>query len=422
MVYLRLRSARDKSLDLSSFSVHRQLSLVSGLFLAGPLLFLVLPLFSYSLSPPFPVTTMKASSIATALAGGTAILSAAVQAHPGMMNSSILEALKEADCNESGELIGDLQWLHPAELSPVAYLIKSILVDRFDAQSNEYYGYVPPLHSAACARDTCCVWWYIAEEMTQLFRAFDGQCTDAARGAIRLGFHDAAGWSKFTGDFGGADGSIVLAPEEILRRPNNGLQEIVQQYKFWYDKWSHFGVGMADLIQMGANVATVVCPLGPRIRSFVGRRDSFIPAPDGLLPSPFDPADKLIDLFRAKTIQPLGLAALLGAHSTSRQRFVDPARAGFPQDSTPGVWDVLFYGQTLAARSAPDIFRFPSDIVLAEHPRMFPAFKAFAGPNGQAPWDFEYAREYVRLSLLGVFNINNLTDCTRVLPSRTFQW
>lgn len=33
-----------------------------------------------------------------------------------------------------------------------------------------------------------------------------------------------------------------------------------------------------------------------------------------------------------------------------------------------------------------------------------------------------YAREYVRLSLLGVNNINSLTDCTKVLPQpvRTF--
>jgi hypothetical protein len=29
-----------------------------------------------------------------------------------------------------------------------------------------------------------------------------------------------------------------------------------------------------------------------------------------------------------------------------------------------------------------------------------------------------YARAYVRLSLLGVYNINNLTDCTSVLPAR----
>ena len=34
----------------------------------------------------------------------------------------------------------------------------------------------------------------------------------------------------------------------------------------------------------------------------------------------------------------------------------------------------------------------------------------------------DYAREYVRLSLLGVYNINNLTDCTRVLPAARRGW
>lgn len=201
---------------------------------------------------------MKLSSIVAAWAGSAIIL--AVHAYPGM-NDTLLELLKEQDCNESSELIGDLLYLQDSKLSAVALLIKSILIYNTDARSDEYYDYVPPLKSAACARDTCCVWWYIAEEMERLFRAPDGQCTNAARAAIRLGFHDAAGWSKFTGDFGGADGSIVLAPEEILRPANRGLEEIVQQMKFWYDKWSHYGISMADLIQMGANVGTVVCPL-----------------------------------------------------------------------------------------------------------------------------------------------------------------
>lgn len=29
----------------------------------------------------------------------------------------------------------------------------------------------------------------------------------------------------------------------------------------------------------------------------------------------------------------------------------------------------------------------------------------------------DYSKEYIRLSLLGVNNINNLTECTRVLPA-----
>ncbi|KAK4184699.1 putative lip/Mn/Versatile peroxidase [Podospora australis] len=358
--------------------------------------------------------------LSTTAAWVSAVLVPAIQAYPGM-NNTLLAQLKEKDSSKTGELIGDLLYLHPSEYSALSHLIKAILVDGADAQSYERYGYIPPLYSSACERDTCCVWSYIAKDMESHFREQTGQCSDAARGAIRLGFHDAGTWSKYTGQHGGADGSIVHAPEEVTRRANYGLEEIIQQYKVWYDRWSGFGVSMADLIQMGANVATVVCPLGPRIRSFVGRRDSYLAAPEGLLPSPFDEAEALIELFRAKTIEPAVLAALLGAHSTSRQRFVDPNFAGFPQDSTPGVWDVLFYPQTLG-QGSPDIYRFQSDVILAEHPTMFPAFKAFAGPDGQEFWDFAYARAYVRLSLLGVYNINNLTDCTRVLPERTYDW
>lgn len=33
-----------------------------------------------------------------------------------------------------------------------------------------------------------------------------------------------------------------------------------------------------------------------------------------------------------------------------------------------------------------------------------------------------YAREYVRLSLLGVNNINSLTDCSKILPAATKTW
>jgi len=179
---------------------------------------------------------------------------------------------------------------------------------------------------------------------------------------------------------------------------------------------------------------------GPRIRTFVGRPDSHIPCEDGLLPNPFDTADNLIELFRRKTIEPYGLAALLGAHSASRQFHLDPSRWGFPQDSTPGVWDVLFYKQTLG-RAPPDILRFPSDVLLAEDPRIYPAFSAFASHGGQGRWNAVsfvlyqwstekyanilgqgYAREYVRLSLLGVYNINNLTDCSHVLPRAQHGW
>lgn len=170
---------------------------------------------------------------------------------------------------------------------------------------------------------------------------------------------------------------------------------------------------------MGANVATVVCPLGPRIRSFVGRIDNPVAAQDGLLPDVLASADSLISLFEDKTIKPHGLAALLGAHTTSQQRFFDVQRALDPQDSTPGVWDVLFYGQTLDPNPPKRVLKFPSDVVLSTHPRITSEWQDFAGPGGQDHWNDDFAKEYVRLSMLGVNNINNLTECSQVLPPST---
>ncbi|KAK2751519.1 ligninase h2 precursor [Colletotrichum kahawae] len=277
-------------------------------------------------------------------------------------------------------------------------------------------GALPAKDTPACAADTCCIWKYIADDLATTFRGESGRCTDFARAAIRLGFHDAAGWSKGTGNLGGADGSICLSSSEISRVENKGLEEIVEQTKTWYNKYKQYGIGMADLIQFSANVATVVCPLGPRVRTFIGRKDSSVAAPPNLLPDVNSPADTLIDLFNNKTISSYGLISLIGAHTTSQQRFVDPSRSGDPQDSTPGVWDVKFYSETIG-NAPPRVFKFNSDIALSKYPSTSAQFAAFAGPGGQAAWN-AVSHEYVRLSLLGVYNINDLTECTKALPAR----
>ncbi|EJT71397.1 hypothetical protein GGTG_10656 [Gaeumannomyces tritici R3-111a-1] len=299
--------------------------------------------------------------------------------------------------------------------------------------------------------------------MTEAFVGDGGQCNSLARQAIRLGFHDAAAWSSSMGAVGGADGSIVLAPEEMRRHDNLGMEEIVAQHKKWFNQFRADGIGMADLVQFGAAHATMTCPLGPRVRFFIGRKDSNQAAPDGLLPPVDASADFNIRLFQDKTIQPNGLAALIGAHTTSRQRLVDPSRADDPQDSTPGTWDTLYYRQTVAAAAGQDVaeidsvasnsssssstnntniqkrrranatagydrhgrkggkggenvFVFPSDLKIAVDQRTADAFRGFAAGNGQRAWNAAYAREAVRLSLLGVGNINAMTECTRALP------
>lgn len=324
------------------------------------------------------------------------------------------------DPNEDNKrMIGDLV---QGATTPVGVSIQNILL-RTESAEGTRSRYTAPgaLTSKKCKADTCCVWSYVSQAMTKKFTGPTGRCNNMARAAIRLGFHDAGTWSSSKAaagqDFGGADGSIVLSGTEINRPENNGLQDIVKQMAAWQ---TQFGVGMADLIQYGANHAVVTCPLGPRIRSFVGRKDSKAPALDSLLPSATASADSLIALFEDKTISGHELAALLGAHSTSKQFFFDKSRSGAPQDGTPGVWDVRYYNQTLETTGVPKkVLRIPADVVLAQHPSMSNEWTKFRMPNGvgQKHWNEDYATAYTRLSLLGVNNINNLTECTKTLPN-----
>lgn len=63
------------------------------------------------------------------------------------------------------------------------------------------------------------------------------------------------------------------------------------------------------------------------------------------------------------------------------------------------------------------VVRFPSDVVLAAHPKTKAEWVKFSTDEGQSHWNEDYAYSYIRLSLLGVDNINALTECTKVLPN-----
>jgi hypothetical protein len=312
-----------------------------------------------------------------------------IEAHPGMSDtlSSLRRSSALAARQSSKELLGDLKTLPDSKLTPLAKDIKAILLYSKTAESNTIDSSIPVgnIGSAACKADLCCHWRWLAYEMTAKFNGTSGRCNKFARQAVRLGFHDAGVWSKSSG-YGGADGSILLS-DEMSRADNNGLAEIAAQTKKWYTKYSPHGLSMADIIQFGANVATVVCPLGPRLRTFVGRKDNSKAGPTGLLPDEKDSADKLIKLFQDKTIDPHDLVALVGAHTTSQQHFVDTRRDGDPQDTTPGVWDVAFYPQT-TGNPPPRVIKFQSDINLSKDKRTSTEWKAFSDTRtGQDHWN-----------------------------------
>jgi manganese peroxidase len=144
----------------------------------------------------------------------------------------------------------------------------------------------------------------------------------------------------------------------------------------------------------------VTCPLGPTTKTFVGRKDSSTPNPEGLLPNPHASGDSLVALFAAKGINPAEISALLGAHSAAKQFEFDPSKADAALDTTPGVWDVVslepsiscmgfanpvpqdFYSQVLS-NTAP--FILPSDTQLAMNSATAPSFKSFV--NNQVGWN-----------------------------------
>lgn len=329
---------------------------------------------------------MKPSTLLLGLAAGQAAL-----AYPaGSGFDSVLAeiqaraAIAPAHVEErSFTLLGDLL---RGVFTKVGAIIKDILEGKQAAGEDRgtTYRAPGPLGSRRCDRDACCAMSYAVDEMAAAFTDRRG-CTDLARGAIRAGFHDAFPWDPVA-NTGGADGSLVLAAEEMTRIENRGLEPAVDQLRAWHAKYARHGVGMADLVQMAATTAVASCPGGPRVRSFVGRADRATPNAPFQIPPPFFSADQLIGLFGARSLDANDLVALVGAHTASRQRFVDPARAGTPQDSTPQTWDSNYYGETIRSDNST-IVTFLSDKNLAQDSRTAPQFRNFANPASKPAWD-----------------------------------
>ena len=115
--------------------------------------------------------------------------------------------------------------------------------------------------------------------------------------------------------------------------------------------------------------------------------------------------------FQARGFTAEDLGALIGAHTTARQFNTDPSKAGAPQDSTPGVWDLLYYAQTLMG-VAP--FSFQSDINLTKQPQVGPFMMRFA--VDKLGWDSSFTRAMAKLEVLGIADKSVLIDCTSALP------
>lgn len=215
------------------------------------------------------------------------------------------------------------------------------------------------------------------------------------------------------GDKGGCDGSLILADEVYNRQENKGLEAYADKLKIM--KAKYLTVSMADFIVMGSSVAIVTCPGGPRLDTFIGRKDSTTAAAEGTLPSPFADGDSLLKLFEDKGFSAAQLAALMGAHTASKAENVPNITAGTPQDTTPGKWDVNYYAQTYEAQKG--MASFPSDINLSKQESVGPEMKKFV--DNKAGWDVGFKAAMEKMQLLGGLDRNTMADCTDFVPKGT---
>ncbi|KAJ7436692.1 heme peroxidase, partial [Mycena latifolia] len=232
------------------------------------------------------------------------------------------------------------------------------------------------------------------------------RCGDAARASVRLAFHDAGTYSnalKAAGlPTGAADGSMLWDPTEVLRTENNGLQSIVSILQ---PLPAQFGVSPGDILHLA-------CPGGPRTEAFVGRPLPANVAPDGLLPSPDDPVPKLTARFADMGFTVRDLMALVGAHSTGKQRFVDPTVANSSFDTTVDIWDVFLHKRADSRYSA-GVLKLHSDVNFAHNTSTAREFLRFI--NNQEDWS-DYRAAHVKMSLLGQ-DVTTLTNCTELMPA-----
>ncbi|KAJ7613853.1 heme peroxidase [Mycena polygramma] len=285
----------------------------------------------------------------------------------------------------------------------------------------------------ANAKNPVCKPWYDVRDAI-MGELYHGRCGDLARASVRLAFHDAGPFSlalQAKGlPNGAADGSMLTDGDEVKRGENSGLGPIVEALT---PLPARFNVGPGDVLHLAGVLGVLACPGGPQIKTLVGRPLPKNIAPDNLLPNPNSPVKVLTDRFADMGFSIREMMALMGAHSTAKQRFVNPSVAGETLDSTPDVWDVRFYSETQQATAAPGMlifldtrsnqmltalrdsgtFRLNSDVNFSHNATTQQDYNRFVGK--QSDWGREYADAHLKMSLLGI-NQKGLTDCTEILP------
>lgn len=139
---------------------------------------------------------------------------------------------------------------------------------------------------------------------------------------------------------------LVFPNVEPNFHANLGISDSVDALTPFLQK--HPQVTPGDLIQFGAAVAISNCPGAPRLEFLAGRPKATAPAPDGLIPEPQDPLDKIFARMEdGGGFTPAELVALLASHSIARSDHIDPTIQTVPFDSTPFTFDTQIFLEVL---------------------------------------------------------------------------
>nr|CDN40126.1 versatile peroxidase [Bjerkandera adusta] len=277
----------------------------------------------------------------------------------------------------------------------------------------------------------CCALFAVRDDIQQ--NLFDGgECGEEVHESLRLTFHDAIGISPSiaaTGKFGGggADGSIMIFDDiEPNFHANNGVDEIINAQKPFVAKHN---MTAGDFIQFAGAVGVSNCPGAPQLSFFLGRPAATQPAPDGLVPEPFDSVTDILNRFAdAGGFTTQEVVWLLASHSIAAADHVDPTIPGSPFDSTPEIFDTQFFVETLLKGTlfpgtsgnqgevesplAGEI-RLQSDADFARDSRTACEWQSFV--NNQPRMQVLFKAAMQKLSILG-HDLTQMIDCSDVIP------
>ncbi|KAJ7131840.1 heme peroxidase [Mycena crocata] len=273
------------------------------------------------------------------------------------------------------------------------------------------------------AHKECCVWFDVLDDIQD--NLFDGgTCNEEVH---ELTFHDAIGLSpKLFLQLKFGYGSIMHhSAIETAYAANNGIDEIIELQR--PIAIAH-KVSFGDFIQFAGAVGISNCPGAPSLEFMAGRFNFSFASPDGLVPEPSDPVDKIVSRFADAGFSAPEIVDLLVSHTVAAQDHVDPTIPGSPFDSTPAEFDSQFFIETLLTGTAfpgngsntgevesplGGEFRLQSDFAISQDARMACEWQSFVTDHEAMTRKFRAAMS--KLATLGQIRAL-LTDCSDVIP------